>query len=411
MASAADDSGTIAPPVPPPNIFNEDEDLLDDEDDDDSEDESASSAPDRGVPSSVSVSLEQVTVAVPGVPVMRVDQDLHHHQQHQHQQPEIVVAKKPPPPDESRKLFQRLWTDEDEIELLKGFLEYTTQRGGPHSSSSHHHHDTTAFYDQIKSKFQLDFNKNQLVEKLRRLKKKYRNVINKFGAGKDYAFKSPHEQTTFEISAKIWGNAGVNFNGAPAFRGFPAPIDEDDEESHIPHFIDCQSPNPNGIDVNSKTPRSRKRSRPGAVKLEEKHHQYHHHHHAFNSNPLNNQPPPMPMPPPMAPPPAMGMGLTGSLTGVVEEAVKNCLSPILKELLGNSSGYIPNAAGLCCGHGYGLSLGPMPLGLSGAVGGDKLVDPKWRKQQILELEVFSKRLELVQEQIIEQLHELRSIGN
>ncbi|WMV11803.1 hypothetical protein MTR67_005188 [Solanum verrucosum] len=65
--------------------------------------------------------------------------------------------------DESRKLFQRLWTDEDEIELLRGFLEYTTQRG-QNTSSQQHHYDTTAFYKQIKSKFQLDFNKNQLVE-------------------------------------------------------------------------------------------------------------------------------------------------------------------------------------------------------------------------------------------------------
>ncbi|KAL5722197.1 hypothetical protein ACHQM5_005745 [Ranunculus cassubicifolius] len=74
--------------------------------------------------------------------------------------------------DDSRRLFQRLWTDEDEIGLLQGFLDYTSQRGGFKNSA--YHHDTAPFYDQIKSKLQLDFNKNQLVEKLRRLKKKYR---------------------------------------------------------------------------------------------------------------------------------------------------------------------------------------------------------------------------------------------
>ncbi|CAI0384207.1 unnamed protein product [Linum tenue] len=39
-----------------------------------------------------------------------------------------------------------------------------------------------------------------------------------------------------------------------------------------------------------------------------------------------------------------------------------------------------------------------------------MADEKWRKQQILELEVYSKRLELVQDQIRSQLEELRSVG-
>jgi hypothetical protein len=39
-----------------------------------------------------------------------------------------------------------------------------------------------------------------------------------------------------------------------------------------------------------------------------------------------------------------------------------------------------------------------------------MMDEKWRKQHILELEVYSKRLELVQDQIRAQLDELRSMG-
>ncbi|KAF8396976.1 hypothetical protein HHK36_018614 [Tetracentron sinense] len=111
--------------------------------------------------------------------------------------------KKPSAFDESRRLFQRLWTDEDEIGLLQGFLDFTTQRGTQNSS---HHHDTGPFYDQIKTRLQLDFNKNQLVEKLRRLKKKFRNVVSRISSGKDFSFKSPHDQATFEISRKIWSN-------------------------------------------------------------------------------------------------------------------------------------------------------------------------------------------------------------
>uniref|UniRef100_A0A7N0RHM3 Glabrous enhancer-binding protein-like DBD domain-containing protein n=1 Tax=Kalanchoe fedtschenkoi TaxID=63787 RepID=A0A7N0RHM3_KALFE len=59
--------------------------------------------------------------------------------------------------------------------------------------------------DLVKSKLQLDFNKNQPVEKLRRLKKKYRNVLARVSLGKEVQFRSPHDQATFEIANKIWG--------------------------------------------------------------------------------------------------------------------------------------------------------------------------------------------------------------
>ncbi|KAL2504638.1 Uncharacterized protein Adt_20259 [Abeliophyllum distichum] len=100
-----------------------------------------------------------------------------------------------------------------------------------------------AFYDQIKDKLQLDFNKNQLVEKLRVLKKKYRNII----------IKSVNGTT---VRAALTNEARF-----------------DDNDHNNPNFVGNQSPNlnnPNGFDGNSKTPRSRKRNRVGAVKVEEK---------------------------------------------------------------------------------------------------------------------------------------------
>lgn len=117
----------------------------------------------------------------------------------------------------------------------------------------------------------------------------------------------------------------------------------------------------------------------------------------------------------MAAPPVMGVGVTGSISGVIEETLKSCLSPIIKELLSNSMSSNPNANvnGPCCGHGFGLTRSPLPLCFNAAMGGDIMGSNsnRWRKQQILELEVFSKRLELVQDQIREQLQELRSMGN
>ena len=62
-----------------------------------------------------------------------------------------------------------------------------------------------------------------------------------------------------------------------------------------------------------------------------------------------------------------------------------------------------------------MALNAVPLNFSGSnvLGGNggEVMDEKWRKQHILELEVYSKRLELVQDQIKLSLEELRSQGS
>ncbi|XP_044446577.1 probable transcription factor At5g28040 [Triticum aestivum] len=92
--------------------------------------------------------------------------------------PASAGAAPPPPPqgasaaEDSRRLFQRLWTDEEELLILRGFLEFTSRRGTAFAS---HQYDTGPFYEEIRRKLSFDFSKNQLIEKLRRLKKKYGN--------------------------------------------------------------------------------------------------------------------------------------------------------------------------------------------------------------------------------------------
>jgi hypothetical protein len=316
----------------------------------------------------------------------------------------VVEEKKPLALDESRRLFQRLWTDEDEIELLQGFLDYTTQRGMNNSS---HHHDTTAFYDQIKCKLQLDFNKNQLVEKLRRLKKKYRNVLTKIDSGKEYVFKSPHDQATFEISRKIWSGVGFQIAGAGGASAGGAivvvedgGIEEDEGNHHnhnhhnpINHHPFLHDLNGNGLDLNNnsekKVPRSRKRVR--TVKTEEK--------PAFLQQPHQ----------PMTPVAAVPVSAAASIPNLVEDTVRSCLSPLFKELIQNATNGPASARNFA-----GVAMNPVPLNFNGGpmnFNCGEIVDEKWRKQHILELEVYSKRLELVQEQIKSQLDELRSMGS
>ncbi|KAL2504637.1 DNA-binding storekeeper protein-related transcriptional regulator [Abeliophyllum distichum] len=104
----------------------------------------------------------------------------------------------------------------------------------------------------------------------------------------------------------------------------------------------------------------------------------------------------------------LGVEMPASISNVIEEIVMSCLSPFFKELLGNSMNL--NGNEVHGTHGFGLALSPMLLGFSGVTGEDRFVDEKWRKQQMLELEVFSKRLELVLDEIKAQLEELRSMG-
>ena len=293
------------------------------------------------------------------------------------------------PLDDSRRLFQRLWTDEDEIELLQGFLDYTTQRG------SSHHNDTALFYDKIKSKLQLDFNKNQLVEKLRRLKKKYRNVLNKISSGKDVSFKSPHDQATFEISRKIWSDMG-QIGGAVEDNAL-----DDDEIS--------PNPNPNfshsivknevisGNCAEKKNLSSRKRSRSrsgmGTDEKRESNEGLASNRDNFISNTNTN----------------VNHSINHNIPGLIEETVKSCLSPLFKESLTSPM------AGAFGARGFGgFTSNPLPLSFGGPsmmnFGSGEVVDERWRKQQILELEVYSKRLDLVQDQIKAALGELRSTG-
>ncbi|KAJ0703871.1 putative transcription factor GeBP family [Helianthus annuus] len=371
----------------------DDVDVIDDEEEDDSTSSGAGEvtvavagiAGDSGLTGGVSAATATPTTAVTGTitvsPLPRSDI--------------VTEQRKIVPLDESRRLFQRLWTDEDEIELLQGFLEYTNQRVANNPFHHHHHHDTTAFYDQIKDKLQLDFNKNQLVEKLRRLKKKYRNVLSKISSGKEYVFKSAHDQITFDISCKIWSNetAVVSTPVATADGGR-----FDDEETNNPNInpnlnvaFNLNEQNGNGAGyANSsekKSAKSRKRSRSGGVKVEEK---------------VSQQ---ESLPPAVA----VASNNLNSVPNLVEETVKSCLLPLFKELLeGSTNGQARGFRGFGLG---GMNLDPFSLSLGGLMNipfGD-VTDEKWRKQHILELEVCSKRLELVQDQIKSQLEELKAM--
>ncbi|KAL5068657.1 hypothetical protein RYX36_019544 [Vicia faba] len=287
--------------------------------------------------------------------------------------------------EDSRKLFQRLWTDEDEIVILQGFLDYNANRG------SAYHNDSASFYDQIKSKLQLDFNKSQLVDKLRRLKKKYRNLLQKFDSGKEFFFKTPHEQATFEISHKIWN----------IVTPIGLPVEDDGEINPNPNPNPNRSPNSGHTTPVKNEPVIEKKRKASRTSTEEKQQRklIDNHNNSTNNNSSNAED-------------ESGdkSNSKHNVPGLIEETVKSCLTPFLKELTSTSNSNMGSPFGFG-GRGFGgggFSLNPMPFGFLNFGNGEKVGDEKWKKQQILELEVYSKRLELVQDEIKVALEELRS---
>ncbi|KAK9265391.1 hypothetical protein L1049_010092 [Liquidambar formosana] len=109
--------------------------------------------------------------------------------------------------DAKKQLFQRLWSEDDEIEILKGMIEYSSKKGADPSA------DMNAFHDFIKKSLHVDVTRAQLGDKIRRLKKKYENNLGKGKKGEDRTFSKAHEQKAYELSKKVWGSGGEANNG------------------------------------------------------------------------------------------------------------------------------------------------------------------------------------------------------
>ncbi|OMO99963.1 hypothetical protein COLO4_13007 [Corchorus olitorius] len=94
----------------------------------------------------------------------------------------------------------RVWSEADEIAILKGMIEFKSKKGSDPNS------DSNGFHDFIKQSIQAEVSKNQLIDKMRRLKQKYKNNAEKGQNGNDPVFSKPHDHKSFELSKKIWGN-------------------------------------------------------------------------------------------------------------------------------------------------------------------------------------------------------------
>lgn len=105
--------------------------------------------------------------------------------------------------DTKKQLFQRLWSEEDEVALLKGVIAFIKKKGTDPTK------DLNAFFDFIKISVHFDFSLNQLKDKVSRLKRKFENHVSKGKHGEDKTFSRVHDQNLFDLSKKIWGSEGL----------------------------------------------------------------------------------------------------------------------------------------------------------------------------------------------------------
>uniref|UniRef100_A0A2P2IYH3 Transcription regulator n=2 Tax=Rhizophora mucronata TaxID=61149 RepID=A0A2P2IYH3_RHIMU len=105
--------------------------------------------------------------------------------------------------EDMKKQLKGKWSEDDEIALLEGILEYTEKKGiDPHKDLSK---EMDSFHKFIKERLHFNVNTTQLKDKIWRTKKKF-NIDVSEKKGKDVTFSKPHDQKLSDLTKKLWGN-------------------------------------------------------------------------------------------------------------------------------------------------------------------------------------------------------------
>ncbi|CAM8906816.1 unnamed protein product [Rhodiola kirilowii] len=118
------------------------------------------------------------------------------------------VSEKKVGEDTKKQLFQRLFSEEDEIEMLKALLDYSAKKCIDPIE------DFNNFHDFVKKSIHVDVSSAQLADKIRRMRKKFEKNASKTKVGVDKTFRKPHDQLCYNLSKKIWGKMGSASGGS-----------------------------------------------------------------------------------------------------------------------------------------------------------------------------------------------------
>lgn len=101
-----------------------------------------------------------------------------------------------------KKKFERIWSEEDEITILKGLADF------PSKTTTKNEINIIKFYKRKKKSLQLKATYTQVKNKVRKLGQKYKINEKKLknGVNRKFIFSKPHDRILFNLSMKVWGN-------------------------------------------------------------------------------------------------------------------------------------------------------------------------------------------------------------
>ncbi|XP_024014802.1 GLABROUS1 enhancer-binding protein-like 3 isoform X3 [Eutrema salsugineum] len=132
-----------------------------------------------------------------------------------------------------------IWTKSNELEIVRGIVDYEKEKGLSYGS------DSDAFYGYVKDLIDADFSKQQLMNKVRKMKKRF---TDNHGRSKNVkrSFANSDEEELFEFSTIIWGKkneteSASNENMQDQASKDVSPCAENDAESGKKNDTECAS--------------------------------------------------------------------------------------------------------------------------------------------------------------------------
>ncbi|KAI0502543.1 hypothetical protein KFK09_017496 [Dendrobium nobile] len=101
---------------------------------------------------------------------------------------------------QEKEHFRRIWSNEDELALLQGIMEYKEQ----HRIIPYTHMHAESLLKSVRDSLSISVSVNQINDKVRRLKRRYINTSIRQNLAKKSKISDPHNAAAFDLSKKIW---------------------------------------------------------------------------------------------------------------------------------------------------------------------------------------------------------------
>lgn len=126
---------------------------------------------------------------------------------------------------QEKELFKRIWSNEDELVLLHGVLEYKER----HHFIPYSHVHAESLLKSVKDSLSISVSVNQINDKVRRMKRRYNNTTMRQNLAKKSKFSYPHNAVVFDLSKKIWNS----FKGESIFPKNKITLEKKEEDINM----------------------------------------------------------------------------------------------------------------------------------------------------------------------------------